>query len=123
MPAASSPQHEDDEEHRSTGGERVTFVDARNPVAWASASDKLPGAIRVRVDEVDQHIGGLPLQTCYDSARVATGQHHVMRIILQSVNKHRPEGPEPAHPRRALRCEPIWFCDRGCAHGFRERDD
>ena len=41
-------------------GERVTFVDARNPVAWGSAKDKLPGAIRIPVDDVDGHIGELP---------------------------------------------------------------
>ena len=41
-------------------GEQVTFVDARNPVAWGAAKDKLPGAIRIPVDEVDQHIGTLP---------------------------------------------------------------
>ena len=38
-------------------GERVTFVDARNAIAWAASRVKLPGAIRVPVDEVDRHIG------------------------------------------------------------------
>jgi len=41
-------------------GERVAFVDARNPVAWGESKHKLPGAIRIPVDEVDQHIGELP---------------------------------------------------------------
>ena len=41
-------------------GERVAFVDARNPVAWGAATDKLPGAIRIPVDEADQRIGELP---------------------------------------------------------------
>ena len=41
-------------------GERVIFVDARNVVAWAASHVKLPGAIRVPVDEVDRHIGEIP---------------------------------------------------------------
>ncbi len=41
-------------------GERVIFVDARNPIAWAASRVKLPGAIRVPVDEVDRRIGEIP---------------------------------------------------------------
>ena len=33
---------------------------------------------------------GPPLQIPNDSTRVATGQHHVMRIIFQGVNKGQP---------------------------------
>jgi rhodanese-related sulfurtransferase len=39
---------------------QVVFVDARNPVAWGEASNKLPGAIRIPADEVTQHLGELP---------------------------------------------------------------
>jgi rhodanese-related sulfurtransferase len=38
----------------------VAFVDARNPVAWGEATHKLPSAIRIPVDAVDQHMGELP---------------------------------------------------------------
>ena len=41
-------------------GNRVVFVDARNPVAWGAATEKLPDAIRIPVDEVDQHVSELP---------------------------------------------------------------
>jgi rhodanese-related sulfurtransferase len=41
-------------------GERVTFVDARNPVAWGEATQKLPNAVRVPVDAVDEHLTELP---------------------------------------------------------------
>lgn len=41
-------------------GERVVFVDARNPVAWGQSQHKLPGAIRIPVDDVDQHLSELP---------------------------------------------------------------
>jgi rhodanese-related sulfurtransferase len=41
-------------------GERVVFVDSRNPVAWGSSTVKLPGAIRIPVDGVDEHLGELP---------------------------------------------------------------
>lgn len=41
-------------------GAHITFVDTRNPVAWGQASDKLPGAIRIPVDEVNQRLPELP---------------------------------------------------------------
>jgi rhodanese-related sulfurtransferase len=41
-------------------GDHVAFVDARNPVAWGNATDKLPNAIRIPVDAVDQHMSELP---------------------------------------------------------------
>lgn len=41
-------------------GEPITFIDARNPIAWASSKIKLPGAIRVPLDEVDRFLPQLP---------------------------------------------------------------
>ena len=41
-------------------GEPIVFVDARNPVAWGQSREKLPGAVRVPVDEVAQHLKELP---------------------------------------------------------------
>ena len=41
-------------------GEPITFIDARNPIAWASSKIKLPGAIRVPLDEVDRFVPQLP---------------------------------------------------------------
>jgi rhodanese-related sulfurtransferase len=41
-------------------GVHVIFVDARNPAAWGQASNKLPGAIRIPADEVNQHLSELP---------------------------------------------------------------
>ena len=41
-------------------GDRVVFVDARNPLAWGSSAVKLPGAIRVPIDEVDEHLSEVP---------------------------------------------------------------
>ena len=41
-------------------GAPVIFVDARNPVAWGQASNKLPGAVRIPADEVSEHLGELP---------------------------------------------------------------
>jgi rhodanese-related sulfurtransferase len=41
-------------------GTRVIFVDARNPIAWGQASNKLPGAIRIPADEVNEHLRELP---------------------------------------------------------------
>jgi len=41
-------------------GEPFAFVDTRNPQAWAESDQKLPGAIRVPADEVDQHVDEIP---------------------------------------------------------------
>jgi len=41
-------------------GAHVIFVDARNPNAWGEASSKLPGAVRIPADEVNQHVQELP---------------------------------------------------------------
>jgi rhodanese-related sulfurtransferase len=37
-------------------GEPVVFLDTRNPTAWGDADTKLPGALRVPADEVEQHL-------------------------------------------------------------------
>ena len=41
-------------------GEPVVFIDSRNPIAWGSSKVKLPGAIRIPIDEVDRHLPTLP---------------------------------------------------------------
>ena len=41
-------------------GVPMTFVDSRNPIAWASSKAKLPGAVRVPVDEVERFLPVLP---------------------------------------------------------------
>ena len=41
-------------------GEPIVFVDARNPIAWDQSKQKLPGAVRVPVDQVAQHLKDLP---------------------------------------------------------------
>jgi len=45
---------------RTAAGERVVLVDTRNPHAWAEAETKLPGAIRVPADAVDEHLDEIP---------------------------------------------------------------
>lgn len=45
---------------RLDGGEDIFFVDTRNPTAWAEAKTKLPGAIRVPADLVEQHVADIP---------------------------------------------------------------
>ena len=50
----------DEISERINRGEQFTFVDSRNPEAWAEAETKLPGAIRVPADEVEQHLAGIP---------------------------------------------------------------
>lgn len=50
----------DEVAERLNRGEPFAFVDTRNPQAWGQADQKLPGAIRVPADELDQHLDEIP---------------------------------------------------------------
>jgi rhodanese-related sulfurtransferase len=50
----------DEVSERLNRGEQFTFVDTRNPTAWGEADQKLPGAIRVPAEEVDNHVNEIP---------------------------------------------------------------
>jgi rhodanese-related sulfurtransferase len=50
----------DELKERMDRGEQFAFVDTRNPKAWGEAETKLPGAIRVPADEVENHFGEIP---------------------------------------------------------------
>ena len=45
---------------RLARGERIVFLDTRNPKAWAASEVKLPGAIRVEADRVREHLTEIP---------------------------------------------------------------
>ena len=51
----------DEVRERMERGEQFAFVDTRNPAAWGESDVKLPGAIRVPADEVEQHLEEIPL--------------------------------------------------------------
>ena len=50
----------DEVSQRMDRGEEFTFIDTRNPKAWGEAETKLPGAIRVPAEEVEQHLNEIP---------------------------------------------------------------
>jgi rhodanese-related sulfurtransferase len=50
----------DEVKERMGRGEQFTFIDTRNPKAWGEAETKLPDAIRVPADEVEQHLKEIP---------------------------------------------------------------
>ena len=50
----------DEVRERMDRGEQFAFVDTRNPVAWGESDVKLPGAIRVPADEVEEHLSEIP---------------------------------------------------------------
>ncbi|MFN2515458.1 MAG: rhodanese-like domain-containing protein [Pyrinomonadaceae bacterium] len=50
----------DEIKERMGRGEQFTFVDTRNPKAWSEAVTKLPSAVRVPADEVEQHLSEIP---------------------------------------------------------------
>ena len=50
----------DEIKERMDRGELFTFVDSRNPTAWAESDQKLPHAIRVPAAELEQHLNEIP---------------------------------------------------------------
>ena len=50
----------DEVKERMERGERFAFVDSRNPTAWAESDKKLPAAIRVPADQLEQHLDEIP---------------------------------------------------------------
>ena len=45
----------DEVRKRMGAGEQFAFIDTRNPQAWAESDVKLPGAIRLPVDKLEEH--------------------------------------------------------------------
>jgi rhodanese-related sulfurtransferase len=50
----------DEVKQRMDRGEQFAFVDSRNPQAWAESGRKLPNAIRVPANELDEHLDEIP---------------------------------------------------------------
>jgi rhodanese-related sulfurtransferase len=50
----------DEVKERMDRGEQFAFVDTRNPTAWGESDKKLPNAIRVPADQLEQHIDQIP---------------------------------------------------------------
>lgn len=53
---ASNRISPDETNARVLAGEPVLFIDARNPKAWANSNRKIPGAIRITPEEIEQHL-------------------------------------------------------------------
>lgn len=50
----------DEVKERLDRGEEFAFLDTRNPTAWAESDKKLPNAIRVPAEELNQHLDEIP---------------------------------------------------------------
>lgn len=50
----------DDLRKRMETGEDFLFIDSRNPQAWAQSDVKLPEAIHIPVDRLDENISKIP---------------------------------------------------------------
>jgi rhodanese-related sulfurtransferase len=50
----------DEIKERMDRGEAFTFIDTRNPQAWAEADTKLPGALRIPLDELEEDLDEIP---------------------------------------------------------------
>lgn len=45
---------------RMDSGEETIFLDIRNPGPWERSEHKIKGAIRMPLNEIDQHIASIP---------------------------------------------------------------
>ncbi len=45
---------------RMEAGQDFTVIDTRNPQAWEQSNEKLPEAIRIPVDALDQNLSRIP---------------------------------------------------------------
>ena len=50
----------DEIRERINRGEDFYFVDTRNPTAWGEADTRLPAAIRIPADAVEEHLADVP---------------------------------------------------------------
>ena len=50
----------DDLRKRMEAGEDFVLIDTRNPQAWAESDAKLPEAIRVPLDNLDENLSKIP---------------------------------------------------------------
>ena len=50
----------DEVKERMERGEQFTFIDSRNPTAWGQSDKKLPNAIRIPAEELEQHLDEIP---------------------------------------------------------------
>jgi sulfur-carrier protein adenylyltransferase/sulfurtransferase len=50
----------DDLRKRMEAGEDFVLIDTRNPQAWAQSDVKLPEAIRVPLDTIDENLAKIP---------------------------------------------------------------
>ena len=50
----------DEVRERLDRGEQFTFLDTRNPTAWAESDKKLPNALRVPAEELAEHLNEIP---------------------------------------------------------------
>jgi rhodanese-related sulfurtransferase len=74
----------DEVRRRIDAGEPILFVDSREPDAWEQSSEKLPGAVRVLSDAVDEHAAqlakGRPLVTYCTTAGEAASSKTARRL-------------------------------------------
>lgn len=58
---ADAPRITADElKRRMEDGEDFTFIDVRNPEAWAESDTQIPEAIRVPMDKIDENLPRIP---------------------------------------------------------------
>ncbi len=50
----------DDLRKRMEAGEDFTVIDTRNPQAWAQSDEKLPDAIRIPLDKLEEKLPKIP---------------------------------------------------------------
>lgn len=84
----------DEIQARMERGEPFTFIDTRKPEDWEQSDSKLPGALRIPVDEIEAHLAEIPRDrtviaycTCLHEASSAR--------VVQTLGDH---GWKSVHP-------------------------
>lgn len=50
----------DDVRKKMEAGENILFIDTRNPQAWAESHVRIPRAIRVPLEKLDENLPNIP---------------------------------------------------------------
>ena len=101
----------DEVRERMERGEPFTFLDARNPTDWGEADTRLPGAIRVPADKVEQHLKEIPGGRAVITYCTCPHEGSSARVALQLMvhgwkNVHPLYGGFDAWTKAGLQVEP-----------------
>ena len=100
----------DEVKQRMDRGEQFTFVDSRNPKAWAEADKKLPNAIRKRKEANTRRCGdgvtGRRTRRRGDAVTGGRGERPLTRLVTKLVISRVSASQCPRVPRLPVHASP-----------------